>query len=456
MALLSKRTVRTGNLPFWSIRRISHKMDENIVNFMGGSPLNRLSWLRPSSSFLNAVVESSATRWILFKGGMPLLTTDANTEKRTLALLTSRDVKPLLGPGPYFGQGLNPGESSTEETPVLEAARLHGPRVVFLGLEERNPATASALPSSDFKGPEAAVAHIDGTPYFSVDVADLEEGKVDEVVQNSELEQSDVKLAFTDPRTAMGALDMFGAAVFANARSMVDWNDRNRFCPACGSPSYSHWAGWKLSCSTLLPWADNTGKKPCPSARGLHNFCHPRTDPVVIMLVVNETRDKVILGRNKRFPPKFYSALAGFVEPGESYEDAVRREIWEEAGVKVWDIQYHSGQPWPFPANLMLGFYATADSSKPIRTDLDNELEDARWYTREEVLASLGAATSATSDKIASAWTEDKPKAPSGTDSVVKVESVFKMPPTTAIAGVLIKHWAESKMEAGNSMRGFL
>jgi NAD+ diphosphatase len=92
------------------------------------------------------------------------------------------------------------------------------------------------------------------------------------------------------------------------------------------------------------------------------------------MLVMNEARDKVILGRNKRFPPKFYSALAGFVEPGETYEDAVRREMWEEAGVKVWNVQYHSGQPWPFPANLMLGFYATADSSKPIRTDLDNEL----------------------------------------------------------------------------------
>lgn len=208
---------------------------------MGGSPLNRLSWLRPSPSFLNAVVDSSATRWILFKGGMPLLATDANTEKRTLALLTSNDVKSLLGPGPYFGQGQNPGESTTEETPVLEAARLHGPRVVFLGVEERDPATASALPSSDFKEPEAAVANIDGTPYFSVDVADLEEGTVDEIVQNSERGRSNVKLAFTDPRTAMGALDMFGAAVFASARSMVDWNDRNRVRCAFMASCRSSW-----------------------------------------------------------------------------------------------------------------------------------------------------------------------------------------------------------------------
>lgn len=125
----------------------------------------------------------------------------------------------------------------------------------------------------------------------------------------------------------------------------------------------------------------------------------------------------------------------------------------------------------------MLGFYATADSSKPIRTDLDNELEgnyfrydtrvlslirvaflfsDARWYTREEVLASLSAASGTTSDKIASAWTEDKPKAQSGTDTVVNAEAVFKMPPTSAIAGVLIKHWAEGKIDAGNSVKGFL
>ncbi|KIJ08333.1 hypothetical protein PAXINDRAFT_172979 [Paxillus involutus ATCC 200175] len=424
-------------------------MGENFVNFMGGSSLNRLSWLRPSQSFLNAVIVSPATRWVLFKSGMPLIATNPNTEKRTFALLTTHDVKPLLGSEPYFGQGQNPGEVGPdfeEEThaSVLQAARFHGPRIVFLGLKEHDPNTASALPSSDFKDPHAAVANLDGTPYFSIDVADLEESTVDEVVQDSELAKTDVKLAFTDPRTAMGSLDAFTAAVFALARSMVDWNERNQFCPACGSHSYSLWAGWKLCCSSLLPWADNTGKKPCPSGRGLHNFCHPRTDPVVIMVVMNETGDKILLGRNKKFPPKFYSALAGFVEPGESYEDAVKREMWEEAGVRVWNVRYHSGQPWPFPANLMLGFYANADPSKPIRTDLDNELEDARWYTREEVLAALA--------QTPGSAREDK----KGANNVVKVEPLFRIPPPTAIAGVLIKHWAEGKIEAGNAIKGNL
>ncbi|KAF9227059.1 hypothetical protein BS17DRAFT_774870 [Gyrodon lividus] len=432
-------------------------MTDNFVNFMAGSSLNRLSWLRPSQSFLNAVIVSPATRWVLFKSGMPLIATDPTTEKRTFALLSTHDVKPLLGSKPYFGQGQNPGEAVAEDTPTLQAARIHGPRIVFLGLKEHNPDTASALPSSDFKDPHAAVANLDGTPYFSVDVADLDESKVDEIVQNSELAKTDVKLAFTDPRTAMGSLDTSTAAIFSMARSMVDWNERNQFCPACGSNSYSLWAGWKLSCSSLLPWADNTGRNPCPSGRGLHNFCHPRTDPVVIMLVMNEAGDKVILGRNKKFPPKFYSALAGFVEPGESYEDAVKREMWEEAGVKVWNIRYHSGQPWPFPANLMLGFYATADPSKPIRTDLDNELEDASWYTREEVLAALTQTPGAArDDKIASVWTDDKTRHQFGANDVVKAEPLFKMPPPTAIAGVLIKHWAEGRIEIGNAIKGNL
>ncbi|KAI6121882.1 NUDIX hydrolase domain-like protein [Pisolithus sp. B1] len=383
-------------------------MGERFVNFMGGSPLNRLSWLRPSYSFLNAVITSPATRWILFNDGLPLIATHAITQKRTLALLPTDDVRPLLGIGPYF---------------VLEAARLHGTRIVFLGLKEADPLTAAALPSSDFKDPQATVASLEGTPFFTIDVADLEDALVKDAVQTSQRTDSSITLNFMDSRTAMTSLDVFTAAVFAEARSMADWNRRNKFCPACGSPTFSLWAGWKLSCT------------PCPSGRGTQNFCYPRTDPVVIMVI--------LLGRNKRFPSKFYSALAGFVEPGESYEDAVKREMWEEAGVRVWNVRYHSGQPWPFPANLMLGFSATADSSAPIRTDLDNELEDARWYTREEVLAVL-------------AHQAGNQPATNSDESVKEAEPLFKMPPPTAIAGVLIKQWAEGNIKYDHGTKGSL
>ncbi|EGO00387.1 hypothetical protein SERLA73DRAFT_180970 [Serpula lacrymans var. lacrymans S7.3] len=467
---------------------MSTKMGENFINFMGGSPLNRLSWLRTSQSFMNAVVASPATRWLLFNGGQPLVSSHPETNKRTLALLSTKDVKSFLGPEPYFGQAQREGELCAPDVSVLEAARIHGPPIVFLGLKETGSASASALPSSDFKDADTAVANLEGTPYFSVDVADYEEDKINTVLQSIELTKNGEKLAFMEPRASMTHLDAFSAGVFAEARSLVDWNQRNKFCAACGSSVYSLWAGWKLSCSSLLPWSDNTGKKPCPSGRGLHNFTHPRTDPVVIMCAIDESGDKVLLGRNKKFPGKFYSALAGFVEPGESFEDAVKREMWEEAGVKVWNIRYHSGQPWPFPANLMVGYYATADSSAPIRTDLDNELEDARWYTREEVLAVLahptgtnftrrdykqiaeiqeGSNNSSDTQQGAAALAHSDPtiKAKEEASAMAKQQGVavhkdeeppFRMPPITAIAGVLIRHWAEGKAGGNEGLKGNL
>jgi len=261
---------------------------------------------------------------------------------------------------------------------------------------------------------------------------------------------------------------------------MVDWNQRNKFCPACGSPVYSMWGGWKIACRTLLPWADNTGRTPCPTVKGLHNFTHPRTDAVVIMIAIDQSGEKILLGRSKKFPFKFYSALAGFIEPGESFEDAVQRELWEEAGVKVWDVKYHSGQPWPYPANLMVGFYATGDSSQPIRTDLDNELEDAGWYTRAEVLAVLahpqGTNISGRDHKqigslidnrinnqstpgsggTALAHSDPNVKDNEGTSEAMQAEKqpvhkeldapMFRVPPLTAIAGVLIRDWAEGRI----------
>ncbi|KAG1725269.1 NUDIX hydrolase domain-like protein [Suillus paluster] len=431
-------------------------MGEAFTNFLGGSPLNRLSWLRTSHSFLNAVVVSPTTRWILFNGGQPLIASHPGTQTRSLALLSTDDVKPLLGAEPFFGQCEQEGEHCAPDVPVLEAARVRGPPIVFLGLEEAE-ASGSALPSSDFKDPHAAVEKLKGTPYFSVDVVDLDENKINEVIENTELAKDGSTLAFLEPRAAMSSLDVYTAGIFAEARSM--------FCPACGSPVYSLWAGWKLACTSLLPWADNADKKPCPSGQGLHNFAHPRTDPVVIMAAIDESGEKILLGRNKKFPVKFYSALAGFIEPGESFEDAVKREMWEEAGVKVWNIRYHSGQPWPYPANLMVGFYATADSSAPIRTDLDNELEDARWYTREEVLAVLrhpSGTNFSRRDYKKLAEIQDGPDnkpATNNTQSGAEVNSnnelPFRIPSSTAIAGVLIQHWAEGKILVGADVNGF-
>ena len=153
--------------------------------------------------------------------------------------------------------------------------------------------------------------------------------------------------------------------LIAYAASLLNWHRRHRFCSVCGSPSRIEEAG-------LL--------RRCPACGSEH---HPRTDPVVIMLVVDEQRDRVLLGRQPSWPAGRYSALAGFVEPGESLEDAVAREVLEESGVEVAGARYDSSQPWPFPSSLMLGFEAAYVDGEPVAAD--GELEDARWFTREEL-----------------------------------------------------------------------
>jgi len=177
---------------------------------------------------------------------------------------------------------------------------------------------------------------------------------------------------------------------------------------------------------------------------------HPRTDAVVITAVLDETGDRVLLGRNKRFPTGFYSTLAGFLEPSESIEEAVAREIWEESGVRVKNIRYHSCQPWPFPANLMIGCFATADSSQEIRTDLDNELEHARWFTREEVLQVLNHTSGTRLKKKEFKGFDNDMKGNKGDESDSETETAskpsFRVPGMTAIAGVLISQWANGEV----------
>jgi NAD+ diphosphatase len=163
-------------------------------------------------------------------------------------------------------------------------------------------------------------------------------------------------------------------AIYGGARSLADWHARHRFCARCGSGTKLVKGGWQRHC-------DNCGAD---------HF--PRTDPVTIMLVEHE--GKLLLGRQPRFPPKMYSALAGFVEPGETIEEAVAREIHEEAGVRVRDVKYIASQPWPFPSQLMIGCTSVTDD--PELTIDTTELEDARWFTREELEAARAAGEAGT------------------------------------------------------------
>lgn len=202
-------------------------------------------------------------------------------------------------------------------------------------------------------------------------------------------------------RQAVARLSLEDGGLAAYTAALLNWHRRHRYCSACGHPS-------DLTEGGLT--------RVCPNCGAEH---HPRTDPVVIMLVTDG--DRLLLGRQAAWPTGRYSALAGFVEPGESLEEAVAREVLEEAGVRVGAVSYVSSQPWPFPASLMLGFSARYEGGEA--SIGDEELQDVRWFTRAEIEA---AAQEPDSDN----W--GAPGDPGG---------ALALPPRLAIARRLIEHW---------------
>jgi len=176
------------------------------------------------------------------------------------------------------------------------------------------------------------------------------------------------------------------AGLLAYARALVIWRARHRRCGVCGAPTRVTRAGHSRVCSD-------------PSCAQEY---FPRIDPAIIVLVSDGER--ALLGRQASWPPRRYSTIAGFVEPGESLEDAVVREVAEETGVAVTEVRYHSSQPWPFPSSVMLGFRARARAGSEVR--LGGELEDARWFTREQVHAgeALTPPTQSISWRLIESW----------------------------------------------------
>lgn len=181
----------------------------------------------------------------------------------------------------------------------------------------------------------------------------------------------DVDPAYARQETwaALSRLGPDDLALYGGARSVLDWHARHRFCSRCGAPTRIAKGGWQRDCTN--------------EACAAQHF--PRVDPVTIMLV--EHAGRLLLGRSHRFPAGTYSALAGFVEPGESVEDAVAREVFEEAGVRVRDVAYIGSQPWPFPSQLMIACHAHAEHDA-LAID-ETELEDARWFTAGEIRDAL-------------------------------------------------------------------
>lgn len=235
---------------------------------------------------------------------------------------------------------------------AAEACRLAGGPWTFLGI-----VTGLVAAPPEGLGPGGADGQFAGRAVFAVDVSDAEDPAP---------LLPDSIAAFEDLRGIGPNLPAGDASVLAHARGMMHWRVRHRFCGVCGAACQPRSAGNVASCTGC----------------GAQHF--PRTDPAVIMLVTRG--DRALLGHSQRFPrATMYSTLAGFVEPGESLEEAVRREVMEESGVRVGQVSYHSSQPWPFPASIMLGFYAEG-LTEEITIDPE-ELRDARWFSRAEIRA---------------------------------------------------------------------
>lgn len=206
--------------------------------------------------------------------------------------------------------------------------------------------------------PDIYLGDCDGHPVFAIAVQNLQ------IEDDVDLELFNLRSLAELQRVAPHDLGLA-----ATARALMAWHARHGFCAACGGETQMADAGWRRKCSS------------CDASH------FPRTDPVVIMAVYDG--DRCLLGRSPHFKPGMYSCLAGFMEPGETIEAAVRREVWEEAGIKVRDITYQFSQPWPFPMSLMIGCLARAETREI--SLLDSELEDARWFEKEEVISMISS-----------------------------------------------------------------
>ena len=266
---------------------------------------------------------------------------------------------------------------------------IFGPAGAQLALLEPSNAYFNADPDPVFLGLD------DGAPRFAVDLTSLDEDLLPILLPAG--------AKFADQRGVSPELSPREAGMAATARSLLEWRKINGFCPRCGGANRQSQGGWRRDCS----------------ACGTQHF--PRTDPVVIMLVADRDPDtgeeRVLLGRQHGWPPSMRSLLAGFVEPGESIEAAVRRETMEEAGVRVGRVGYLASQPWPFVSSLMVGCYAEALSAE---LSIDpHELESAEWFAKSRVQNALKGG-----------------------------DPDFMAPRTDAIAFALLRAWAEGKVVA--------
>ncbi|XP_024115956.1 peroxisomal NADH pyrophosphatase NUDT12 [Oryzias melastigma] len=314
-------------------------------NYFSRETLDRLSGKRSDAAWLEAKQRDPDTVYLLFSNRSPMATVTKDTS----------------------GDGADVKLCRFRYNAVKDLLQKPATVLVFLGAERtKNPPSSTTSSSSSQTEQDTP-----DTPVWFAINSDEDAAELLKRCENSSC------FFPKTPNRDLLRLDEEEAGVVAQARSVLAWHDRYSFCPTCGSPTSLQEGGHKRSC--LNP--------DCRSLKGVHNTCYPRVDPVVIMLVIHPDGNQCLLGRKSIFPARMFSCLAGFVEPGETIEEAVRREVEEESGVKVGPVQYVSCQPWPMPSSLMIGCHAIATSTD-IKVDED-EIEDAQWFPRQQVVDSM-------------------------------------------------------------------
>jgi NAD+ diphosphatase len=347
---------------------LKSQMDRSsVINYFAHSFIDRCSDRRKDIEWINSQLKNDNTIFILFHVDKPFVSVDTANNMFSLTRFKYKDVKTFLEPGEPNGTSNHQSKNN----------------FIFLGLEYEKVNSDS----TDDDAVESAKMLY--SPYSYSDSYNKNSAKAWFAIDTSNFDSNIEKIQKIFPQHGqffegnflrlMAIKDIQESSIIAQARSIFCWIDRHKFCASCGHQNELGDSGFKLECKNLDCKSNNKAlNKIVPS-----NIHYPRVDPVVIMLIVNPAKTHLLLGRKRQFPKNMFSCLAGFIEAGESIEEAVRRESYEESGIYTDHVVYHSSQPWPFPSTLMIGCLAYATSTE---INIDNqEIEEARWFSLDEV-----------------------------------------------------------------------
>lgn len=342
-----------------------------VTTYFGENDLNRVSFLRTEEEFIRRTLACEHSVYVPFIKGNALCRNDGNPGSHSLLMVSYSSATPTF-------QKIIDNYSTVLNKPESRLSKTHI-SLSFLGLKQDD--KVSNVHVLTYGRNDITYR---GIPYYAIDFDEP---------------PSDLETLFRNEGTKLEFIDSclmtkFHASLFSHAKMYIDWLRNTRFCTGCGHFTYPVEAGTKVKCGN----SDMSIKCHVRDAR-VNNFCFPRTDPIAIVAIVDESYEKICLVRSKRKiddKHPFYSHVAGFMEPGETVENACVREIWEETGIdcESTDVEIIASQPWPYPVNLMMGCVAKVKfngSNEKVNLNHDPELLDAQWFEISDLAIALKA-----------------------------------------------------------------